>query len=212
MRILLVRHGQSEANINGVIQGEDDPLTDHGRHQANLVGEFLESEREVTHLYASPLARARETAEIIGGYIGLSPSLEAGLAEINAGSAVGMTWDAWTAENPELALRMRTEARTMEDRWEGGESGGEFADRVFQAYDRIVTAHLGTDDVVTVVSHGGPLAWISARLHGDPLEKWPYARGSFVNCSISEVEIDEQGAHTTFVLNQVEHLEALEGA
>ncbi len=75
-----------------------------------------------------------------------------------------------------------------------------------------MTDHLGTDDLVTVVSHGGPLAWISARLHGDPLEKWPYERATFVNCSISEVEIDEQGAHTRFVLNQVEHLEALEEA
>lgn len=212
MRILLVRHGQSQANITGVIQGEDDPLTDHGRHQANLVGRFLVAEREVTHLYASPLARARETAEIIGSHIDLSPALEPGLAEINAGHAVGMTWDAWTEANPEAAARLRTPDRSLDDRWDGGESGAEFVERVFQAYDRIVTDHLGTDDLVTVVSHGGPLAWISARLHGDPLEKWPYERATFVNCSISEVEIDEQGAHTRFVLNQVEHLEALEEA
>lgn len=212
MRILLVRHGQSQGNIDGIIQGAEDPLTDNGRHQANLVGRFLASERTVTHLYASPYARARETAEIIGGHIGMAPAFERGLAEIDAGIAAGMTWDDWTDANPEAAARMRTTDRTLEDRWEGGESGGEFADRVFRAYDRIVTNHLGSDDVVTVVSHGGPLAWISARLHGDPLEKWPYERASFVNCSISEIEIDEQGAHTTFVLNQVEHLEALEGA
>lgn len=209
MRLILVRHGQSRANVDAIIQGDDDPLTDLGRTQAHAVGEHLGQRLDVTHLYASPMARARETAEIIGTYLDLQPSFEAGLAEINPGTAAGMTWDQWTAANPELAERLRTEKRTLDDRWEGGESGQEFVDRIFAAYDRIVTQHLGTDDVVVVVSHGGPLSWISARLHGDPLERWPMGRSDFRNCSVTEIEIDADGAHTIRALNQISHLEAL---
>lgn len=209
MRLLLVRHGQSQANIDGIIQGADDPLTEVGRQQAHRAGQYLGERHEVTHLYASPLARARETAEIISTYLAPDLALEPGLAEIDAGIAVGMTWDAWSEANPDKVARMRTEERTIHDRWEGGESGKEFSDRVFAAYDRIVTSHLGTDDTVTVVSHGGPLAWIAARLHGDSLERWPFAWSRFTNCSITEIEIDETGAHTVSALNVTTHLEGL---
>jgi probable phosphoglycerate mutase len=207
MRLLLVRHGQSLANIEARIQGDDDPLTDIGRAQAETAGAFLAQRGDITHLYASPLARARETALIIGRHVGVAPVFERGLAEINAGIAVGLTWEEWEAKYPELAARIRSDERTLADRWEGGESGQEFADRIFTAYDHIVTQHRRTDDVVVVVSHGGPLAWISARVHGDPMDVWPSARAIFGNCSISELEIDANGAHTVGAWNQVGHLE-----
>jgi probable phosphoglycerate mutase len=206
MQLLLIRHGQSQANVDKIIQGDDDPLTDLGRQQADLVGQHLSSTRELTHLYSSPLARARETAEIIGRHVGLQPSFESGLAEINAGNAVGMTWDAWTEAHPEIAARLRSEDRTLEDRWEGGESGHEFVARVYAAYDHIVGQHLGTDDVVAVVSHGGALAWIASRVHGDPADVWPYQRAAFANCSVSELIIDEKGEAEIGAWNQVEHL------
>lgn len=209
MRLLLVRHGQSLANVEARIQGDDDPLTDTGRAQAEAAGALLADRGDVTHLYASPLARARETAMIIGKHVGVAPVFEPGLAEINAGLAVGLTWEEWEATYPEQAARIRSEDRTLADRWEGGESGQEFADRIFTAYDHIVTQHRRTDDVVVVVSHGGPLAWISAKVHGDPLDVFPVSRGIFGNCSISELEIDAHGAHTFGAWNQVTHIETL---
>lgn len=208
MHLLLIRHGQSQANIDHIIQNDDDPLTDLGRRQADVLGQHLSATREITHLYSSPLARARETAEIIGRHIGLGPAFEPGLAEINAGKAAGMTWDAWTEAFPELAAKLRTEARTLHDRWEGGESGHEFVARVYAAYDRIVGQHLGTDDVIAVVSHGGALAWIASRVHGDPEDVWPYHRAEFGNCSVSELTIDEDGTHTIGAWNQLDHLTA----
>jgi broad specificity phosphatase PhoE len=206
MRLLLVRHGQSLANIEARIQGDDDPLTDLGRTQAAAAGLQLAQRGDVTHLYASPLARARETAEIIGRHVGVDPTFERGLAEVNAGSAVGMLWQEWVEHYPEQAALQR--ADELSHRWEGGESGQEFADRILGAYERIVTEHLATRDVVVVVSHGGPLSWISARVHGDPLDVWPAERAIFGNCSISELEVDEDGGHVIHAWNVLDHLQA----
>jgi broad specificity phosphatase PhoE len=209
MRLLLVRHGQSLANIEARIQGDDDPLTDAGRSQAEAVGTHLARRGNITHLYASPLARARETAQIIGRHVGIAPVFERGLAEINAGNAVGLLWEEWVERYPEQAAIMQSENRSLTHRWEGGESGQEFADRIFTAYDHIVTQHRATDDVVVVVSHGGPLAWISARAHGDPMDVFPVNRAIFGNCSVSELEIDAEGAHTIGAWNQIDHLGTL---
>ena len=209
MRLLLVRHGQSLANIEARIQGDDDPLTDLGRAQAEALGLHLRSRGDVSHLYASPLDRARETAEIIGRHLGIAPVFEPGLAEINAGNAAGLLWEEWAARFPEHAARLQRGEITLAERWEGGESGQEFADRIMATFDRIVERHRATSDVVVVVSHGGPLSWISARLHGDPLDAWPFDRAIFGNCSLSEIEIDEHGSHRIGALNVIDHLATL---
>lgn len=207
MRLLLVRHGQSRGNVEGRIQGPDDPLNDVGRGQARAAARVIAARSDVTHLYASPLERAMETASIIGAAIGVKPQPLPGLAEISAGVAAGMLWTEWSEQNPALAARMQMQDRALEAGWEGGETGHTFSNRVLDAYDELVTRHLGTDDIVVAVSHGGPLAWISARLHGDPLDAWPSSRGVFLNCSITELEIDRDGATDIIALNGTAHLD-----
>jgi broad specificity phosphatase PhoE len=206
MQLLLIRHGQSRANIEQVIQGDDDPLTDLGRLQADMLGRYLASTHVITALYASPLERARETALIVGRHIGREPIFEPGLAEMCAGSAAGMTWEAWSEAFPEQSARLRARARSLDDRWEGGESGLEFMTRVLAAYDRIVEQHRASDDTIAVVSHGGALAWIASKVFGDPADVWPFERAIFANCSISELLIDADGAHAIGIWNHQEHL------
>jgi probable phosphoglycerate mutase len=209
MRLILIRHGQSQGNLEARIQGHDDPLTDLGRTQARAAGEALARRGDITHLYASSLDRAVETALLIGEAIGLTPVRVPGLAEIDVGTAAGLRWTEWVARNPDVAARIEASERLLTDRWEGGESGQEFVDRVFAAYDEIVNRHLGTDDVVAAVSHGGPLAWISARLHGDPIDQWPSERGIFLNCSISELDVDADGHGEVLALNRTDHLDGI---
>lgn len=209
MLLLLVRHGQSLGNIEARIQGGDDPLTDFGRLQARTVAGRLAERGDVTHLYASPLERAMETASIIGAATGLTPVPVAALAEIDAGRAAGLLWTDWRAANPELAAIMADPNRPMDRGWEGGETGQQFGIRVIAAYDEIVTRHTGTDDVVVAVGHGGSLAWIAAKAHGDPLDVWPGARGGFLNCSVSELAIDRDGHGEPGSWNQADHLVGL---
>ena len=208
MLLLLVRHGQSLGNIEGRIQGDDDPLTDHGREQARHVATALANRNDITHIYCSPLDRARETASIIGAATGVAPVPIAGLAEINAGKAAGLLWDEWRHANPDRAEIMANPQRDVLEGWEGGESGREFGDRVIAAYNEIVARHLGTDDVVVAVGHGGSLSWIAASVHGDPLDVWPGARAGFRNCSISEITVDRDGTGTPGPWNLCDHLPA----
>lgn len=94
-RIDLVRHGQTDWNLERRIQGSSDiPLNDTGREQAREVGRQLA--RRVrrggwTTVYASPLSRARETAELIAAELGLAaPTALPGLEERSYGAAEGM--------------------------------------------------------------------------------------------------------------------------
>lgn len=209
MRLILVRHGQTHGNLDARIQGHDDPLTELGRRQAHVTAAVLAARGDITHLYASPLDRAFETARIIGAAIGLEPVPVAGLAEVNAGDATGMLWADWSVQFPEQAALIQSHERSLSYRWVGGESGQEVADRVLAAYDEIVTRHQGTDDVVAAVSHGGPLAWISAKVHGDPMDVWPSGRGIFGNCSISELRVDERGHGVVIGWNHTDHLDGI---
>lgn len=66
MRILVIRHGQSEADILNVHEGRAGfPLTDEGRTQARATARFLHRHYAIEKIYASPLKRAAETAQIL---------------------------------------------------------------------------------------------------------------------------------------------------
>lgn len=205
MRLLLIRHGQTHGNINNHLQGDDDPLTDLGRLQARVTGRYLAQNESITHLYASPLARAFETASIIGREIRHEPMIERGLAELNIGVAAGTPFPTWAEENPHHIEQLNDPMRRMDFLWEGGENGHIFRDRVFAAWDHIVNEHLGSDDVVAAVSHGGALAWIAARIQNLPTDTWP--EDMFRNLSISELDIDHRGDVSVVEWNRVAHLE-----
>ena len=73
--LLLVRHGETDWNADGLLQGHTDrPLSDYGRGQARQLAEDLEGEG-LDAIYSSDLSRARETAEIVGERLGLPVEL-----------------------------------------------------------------------------------------------------------------------------------------
>ena len=102
MRVLLARHGQTDWNAAGKIQGVSDvPLNERGREQAAaLVGRVLDA-GAISAVYTSPLKRARETAEIIGRHLGLEPVPVGALTELNFGDWEGCSWEEIGARWPE---------------------------------------------------------------------------------------------------------------
>ena len=206
MRILLIRHGQSQANVNGRIQGPDDPLTDLGREQAQLLAPHLAETYRIDQLIVSHLHRAQETARIISESTGHTPVIDPRFAEIDNGTSVGLLWTDWREANPDLAPVWGWDVRHADAAWEGGESGRDVCNRVFAALDELVEAHKHTDDTIAIVTHGGVIAWLAARINGNDLETWPAGFGGIANCSVSEVGIAPDGTATMDAWNLTTHL------
>ena len=103
-RLALVRHGQTDWNLERRIQGSSDiPLNDTGRGQARGAGALL-ARRHWDGIYASPLSRAMETARIIAAATGLTdapPAPVAAVAERAYGQAEGLTGDEILTRFPE---------------------------------------------------------------------------------------------------------------
>ncbi len=184
MRLVLVRHGESTGNITQVLQGRDETLTERGRTQARAVSAHIAKSYDVRALYASPLARAWETASIIGEAIGMQPEPREPLAEINVGRAAGLTVQQWVDQHPEQERGWTSDG--IDFVWPGGESGRALGKRMAAELDRIIEQHRDEDGTIVAVSHGGALAWAIGYLLRESLEHWP--RHDFDNCSITEVQ------------------------
>jgi broad specificity phosphatase PhoE len=144
--LLLVRHGETDWNAVGRLQGHTDrPLSDFGRRQAEHLAEELESE-PLDAIYASDLARARETAEIAGERLGLPVVLDPDLREKDWG-----TWEGLTSVE-----RDRVEFV--------GESTEAHQERILAALRRIAERHLGGR--VLVVTHGGSMRRVQTAAMG----------------------------------------------
>ena len=142
--LYLVRHGETDWNRQRRIQGLTDiPLNDTGREQARATGMLL-TRRHWDAIYASPLSRARETAEIIAAEVGLpEPTLVDALVERNYGTAEGLDW---------LEVETQYPHGTAVP---GRESREEVAARVIPALMELATAHPG--ESLLIVSHGGAI-------------------------------------------------------
>lgn len=98
MRLLLARHGESEANTLRVISNRNFPhaLTARGMVQAAALAQKLQ-DLKITKVYASPILRAMQTAEIIGNQLGLEVCIEDALREPDCGALEGQSdAAAWT--------------------------------------------------------------------------------------------------------------------
>ena len=144
--LLLVRHGETDWNAEGKLQGHTDrPLNDYGRRQARALAERLAGE-EIEAVYSSDLSRARETAEILGEQLGLPVAVDSDLREKNWGN-----WEGLTAGE-----RLRVEYE--------GESSEDHRSRTLRAVERIVERHPAGR--VVVVTHGGSLRRLQAAVAG----------------------------------------------
>ena len=146
-RLLLVRHGETDWNADGRLQGQTDrPLSDFGRQQARRLADELAAE-DFEAIYSSDLARARETAEIVGARVGLPVMLDRGLREKDWGTWEGLT--AVECDRVEFA----------------GESTEAHQERILRALQRISERHPG-DGSVLVVTHGGSMRRVQTATMG----------------------------------------------
>ena len=153
--LILVRHGESEWNRAGRIQGQvNSPLTDLGINQAKAIRDYLSGIllNQELEIYTSPLDRALQTAEIIAqgiDYPSRKIIIEERLNDFNLGEISGtFGWDKVAEIFPEQAqLRLQDPMRFHPS---GGESGAEFEARL-----RSLLEDLMDDGTLKLmVSHG----------------------------------------------------------
>jgi broad specificity phosphatase PhoE len=195
--LILVRHGQTRANAAGLLQGRADlPLTEAGAGQAEALGKALGGPARII---SSPLARARHTAEIIGG--GGPVELDERWIELDygqydqqpLGSLPPGEWDRWR-EDPQFRLP-------------GGETLSECGQRVRAACADLASA--AVDEDVVVVSHVSPIKAAVAWALGaaDPVT-W---RMHLAVASVTRVGFTRRGP-MLLSYNETHHLESFTGA
>ena len=172
--ILLVRHGETDWNLQRRVQGHSDtPLNDTGRAQATVLADELATE-SIDAVYSSDLMRAHETARIVADARGLDVTAIPELRERHFG-----TWEGLT--DVEIFSRF---PEATEGPWGDGETKDMMETRVTDALHRIAEAHPGGQ--VLVVTHGGPVRVVLARCGVNGV-------GRIENCHVTRIEVDGGG-------------------
>ena len=153
-RLILLRHGETQWNVEGRYQGQfDSPLTDAGLGQARaLAARFVG--QTFAALYSSDSGRARQTAEIISSQTRHAVQLHVGLRERNLGEFQGHTRAEVKTRWPEEYCRFRSGEADYAP--PGGESNRSLTARITAALAEIAASH--SRETIVVVTHGGLLS------------------------------------------------------
>ncbi|MFB9760506.1 histidine phosphatase family protein [Ectobacillus funiculus] len=158
MGILLIRHGQSDADLEAKrYEGKADfPLTETGRLQVKAMSEYIYKHFSIQHIFSSPLKRAKETAEILSCTTGTKVTFFEELSEMDNGVLKGMTkkWADKLYPKPKVP-------RKIHESILGGESEIDFRYRVEKIFSYILDeSEKAGLHCIAVVGHGGTLSMI----------------------------------------------------
>ncbi len=202
-QLILVRHGETEANVSQVWHGAlDAPLTERGRRQVSATASRVAQLHEccpVSAFYVSPQPRAQSTAAAIAAAIGRQPTVEHDLREFDLGDWEGRSFQ---------------ELHDVEDLWgkwrvdpkfapPNGESPHLFNLRAVGAVGMLARAH--PNQTVLIVTHGGVICNVLASWLGAGPADWRNWEPH--NCAISVLEEENDRWHGRLV-NDISHLPA----
>ena len=197
MNLLLIRHGQTNWNLEQRFQGQSDiPLNETGRKQAHALAERFSTE-QFDAVYSSDLQRATETANIITQMSGCKPDLR--LREVHFGDWEGLTYDEIKAKHPDTLAAW--EADIFKNAPPHGETLEGLSVRVQSMLDELREKH--EDQNILIVAHGGVLqTLICLALKLPPTMYWQFHLST---ASLSEVAFYPAGAILNS-LNDTSHL------
>ena len=196
-RIILVRHGESEGNAAGVLQGRlDFALSELGRRQAGLTAERLATSGAY-QVISSPLLRASATAALVAERLGLTLRLDPDLAEYDIGDASGLSPAELRDRFPEV-IQARAAGQRL--RFPGEEGRDTFQRRL----ELILARMAGAEGTTIAVAHGGVISAMCHMVVGLDVNR----PGAFQvgNCSLTELRPDRAGSLVIHRHNDTCHL------
>lgn len=185
MKLFLIRHGQTDWNIKGKIQGSCDiELNVTGIKQAEeLSSKILKDKYKFSKIYSSLQRRAVKTAEILSKVTNVEYISMKGLEEINLGEWQGLSWaevkEKYPAEYKEWYINRRYTKPPK------GESYQDMLQRVLISIHKIIDENC--DDVV-IVTHGAVIMCIQCYLTNTPFDEMMKFKTD--NTSITEIDSD----------------------
>jgi broad specificity phosphatase PhoE len=201
LRLILVRHGQTDANLNRVLQGQSDGvLNAAGLQQAEALAKHLK-DFPIDEILSSPLRRAQETAAAIARYHDLTVQTDVLLREWDCGSLDGVPAEVFREKlkehNGPLSLF----------RPEGGETLQEVQRRAAEFLDHLTAKD--QEQTILVCSHGDFMRALMSLLQQIEMEQ---ASGIFFeNASFTTLEF-ENGHWNLVALNQLPGMSELSGS
>ena len=179
-RLILLRHGQTDYNVTGRMQGHlDSVLTAVGHEQAATAAPVLAA-LEPDRVVSSDLQRAVDTAEVVGAACGLAVKFDARLRETHLGDWQGCTVPEIDVDYPGAIAAWRSDPTWAPP---GGESRVDVVARSRPVVDELDVEFADSDGPSTVllVAHGGLIAGLVTGLMELPTEVWP-SFGGLGNC------------------------------
>jgi probable phosphoglycerate mutase len=201
MRLILVRHGETDSNKAGLALGRKDvELNETGRWQAQRVADALQGQ-PIDAVYSSPLLRALDTARAVAERHHLPVQRDEGLIEMEIGEMEGLTFQQVRESYPQF-LQLWLGGSAAYQSMPGGERLLDVQERAWQALGRICGEE--TQQTVVVVTHNFVLLTILCRVLG--LELADFRRLRYGVAAVSAVQVQD-GRMTVLSLNDTCHLE-----
>lgn len=163
MLLLVIRHGESQADILHVHEGRADfELTERGHKQAEAMAEYVAQKYQPQKIYASTLKRAAQTAQHLSAKTGIEINFDADLMEFNNGLLAGLSYEEADRLYPKV------EDLPIDQAVYGQESQVEFRNRAVKALNSVLEGS-ADDSVVAVVTHGGMIDQLYGALFHTPI-------------------------------------------
>lgn len=181
MKLLLVRHGQTIANLKGIYQGHlDNPLNDTGKKEAELLAANLKRGYSIDTVFSSPLIRALQTSKPITKQFNLETAIiHDDLKEIDFGKWDGLTYDEIALKYPISKWFENPDSVDID----GGEKWSDFNTRIQNAFKQISSLD---HNRIAVVSHAGVIrSFLSSLLNLKGLDMFQI---KLENGAFSEIE------------------------
>lgn len=200
IKLLLIRHGESEADILNVHEGRADfSLTEKGQRQAAAMGKWVSENYQVDLIFSSTLRRAAQTAQFLSNSVGIPIQFNEDLMEFNNGLLAGLPFEEAAVRYPKI------DNLPPDKSFYGQETQYEFRARADRALQFCLKS-IPDGATAAIVSHGGMINQIYASLIGLPPASSP--RFLTGDTGIHLWHLTQEGPRLVFA-NRQDHLSEL---